>query len=33
MEVIKILLHRGKVFRNMMVFIDLEGGQLDHFIF
>lgn len=33
MEVIKILLHRGKVFRNMMVFIDLEGGQLDHFVF
>ena len=33
MEVIKILLHRGKVFRNMMVFIDLEGGQLDHFGF
>jgi molybdopterin/thiamine biosynthesis adenylyltransferase len=33
MEVIKILLHRGKIFRNMLVFIDLEGGQLDHFIF
>jgi molybdopterin/thiamine biosynthesis adenylyltransferase len=33
MEVIKILLNRGKVFRNMMVFIDLEGGQLDHFVF
>jgi molybdopterin-synthase adenylyltransferase len=33
MEVVKILLRRGKVFRNMMVFIDLEGGQLDHFVF
>jgi molybdopterin-synthase adenylyltransferase len=33
MEVIKILLHRGKVFRNMIVFIDLEEGQLEHFVF
>ena len=33
MEVIKVLLRRGKVFRNMMVFIDLEAGQLDHFVF
>jgi len=33
MEVIKILLHRGKAFRNRMVFIDLEEGQLDHFVF
>jgi molybdopterin/thiamine biosynthesis adenylyltransferase len=33
MEVIKVLLNRGRVFRNMMVFIDLESGQLDHFVF
>jgi molybdopterin-synthase adenylyltransferase len=33
MEVIKILLHRGKLFRDTMVFIDLEEGQLDRFVF
>ncbi len=33
MEVVKILLGRGKVFRNMMLLVDLEGGQLDHFAF
>ena len=33
MEVVKILLHRGKLFRDMMVFIDLEEGQLDRFGF
>ena len=33
MEVVKILLHRGKLFRDRMVFVDLEEGQLDHFVF
>ena len=33
MEVIKILLHRGRLFRDMMVFIDLEEGQIDRFVF
>ena len=33
MEVIKILLSRGRVFRNRMVHVDLESGQWDEFVF
>ena len=33
MEVIKIILKRGKIFRNMMVYIDLETGELNEFFF
>ncbi|MGD2124710.1 MAG: HesA/MoeB/ThiF family protein [Desulfobacteraceae bacterium] len=33
MEVIKILLGRGKPFRNMMVYADLEEGELNQFSF
>lgn len=31
MEVIKILLHRGKIWRNIMAYIDLENGSFDEF--
>lgn len=33
MEVLKIILKRGKIFRNMMVYIDLEAGELNEFFF
>ncbi len=33
MEVLKILLGRGKIFRNRMMHIDLEGGCLNEFLF
>ncbi len=33
MEVLKILLKRGKTFRNMMVYLDLEAGQINEFFF
>ncbi len=33
MEVIKILLGRGKPFRNVMVHVDLEGGEMNRFSF
>lgn len=33
MEVIKIILKRGKIFRNVMLHVDLEGGQLNEFLF
>ena len=33
MEVLKILLHRGKIFRNIMAHIDLENGCLEEFRF
>jgi molybdopterin-synthase adenylyltransferase len=31
MEVLKVLLHRGKIFRNIMAHIDLENGRLEEF--
>jgi molybdopterin/thiamine biosynthesis adenylyltransferase len=31
MEVVKILLNRGSVFRNAMVYIDLERGEISRF--
>ena len=33
MEVIKILLNRGSAFRNAMVYLDLERGELNRFSF
>jgi molybdopterin/thiamine biosynthesis adenylyltransferase len=33
MEVLKILLHRGRIFRNMMLFVDLEEGEMSQFTF
>jgi molybdopterin/thiamine biosynthesis adenylyltransferase len=33
MEVLKILLNRGRLFRNMMLFVDLEEGELNPFTF
>jgi molybdopterin/thiamine biosynthesis adenylyltransferase len=33
MEVLKILLNRGRPFRNMMLFVDLEDGELNQFTF
>lgn len=33
MEVVKILLNRGSVFRNAMVYIDLERGEMSRFVF
>lgn len=33
MEVIKIILKRGKIFRNIMLHVDLEGGQVSEFTF
>jgi len=33
MEVIKILLNRGRVFRNAMVYVDLERGEINRFNF
>jgi len=33
MEVVKILLKRGRPFRNLMIHLDLETGHLDEFIF
>ncbi|MBW1852454.1 MAG: HesA/MoeB/ThiF family protein [Deltaproteobacteria bacterium] len=32
MEVFKIILKRGKVFRNVMMHVDLENGELNEFI-
>jgi molybdopterin/thiamine biosynthesis adenylyltransferase len=33
MEVLKILLNRGKIYRNVMVHIDLETGEINEFSF
>ena len=33
MEVVKILLGRGKPFRHTLVHVDLENGQMEHFTF
>lgn len=33
MEVLKVLLHRGKIFRNIMAHIDLENGCFEEFCF
>lgn len=33
MEVIKVLLDRGKILRNMMIHIDLEAGAVEEFFF
>jgi molybdopterin/thiamine biosynthesis adenylyltransferase len=33
MEVLKILLGRGKIFRHMMLHVDLENGRLSEFVF
>jgi len=33
MEVLKIILKRGRIFRNIMAHVDLERGQLNEFIF
>jgi molybdopterin-synthase adenylyltransferase len=33
MEVLKILLRRGSLFRNVMAYVDLENGRLDTFRF
>ena len=33
MEVIKILLNRGKPFRNIMVHVDMEAGEMSRFSF
>ncbi|MGV8080759.1 MAG: ThiF family adenylyltransferase [Syntrophales bacterium] len=33
MEVLKVLLHRGKVFRHVMAHIDLESGRFEEFRF
>ena len=33
MEVVKILLNRGKPFRNVMVHVDLETGEICPFTF
>jgi len=33
MEVIKILLNRGKLFRNTMVHVDMESGEMNRFSF
>jgi len=33
MEVLKVILTRGKILRNIMAHIDLEKGQLNEFVF
>jgi hypothetical protein len=33
MEVLKILLRRGSLFRNTMAYVDLEQGRLEPFRF
>ena len=33
MEVLKIILKRGNIFRNIMAHVDLEKGQLNEFVF
>ena len=33
MEVVKIILKKGKIFRNTMVHVDLETGQINEFTF
>ena len=33
MEVLKIILNRGKIFRNAMVYVDMETGQLNEYKF
>ncbi|MBW1702589.1 MAG: ThiF family adenylyltransferase [Deltaproteobacteria bacterium] len=33
MEVFKIILNRGKTFRNVMVHVDLETGEIKEFVF
>ncbi|MBW2650850.1 MAG: HesA/MoeB/ThiF family protein [Deltaproteobacteria bacterium] len=33
MEVLKIILKRGKIFKNAMLYVDLETGQMNEFVF
>ena len=33
MEVLKIILKQGKIFRNSMAYVDLEKGKLNEFVF
>jgi len=33
MEVLKIILNRGRLFRNTMVYVDMETGQLNEYKF
>ncbi|MBW2569011.1 MAG: HesA/MoeB/ThiF family protein [Deltaproteobacteria bacterium] len=33
MEVFKIILKRGKIFKNAMLYVDLETGQMNEFVF
>jgi hypothetical protein len=33
MEVLKIILNRGKIYRNRMVHVDLETGEINEFCF
>jgi molybdopterin/thiamine biosynthesis adenylyltransferase len=33
MEVLKIILERGRIFRNMLLHVDLEAGRMDEFSF
>ena len=33
MEVIKILLNRGRPYRNVMVHVDMESGEMNRFSF
>ena len=33
MEVLKIILKRGKIFRNVMLHVDLETGEMNEFVF
>ena len=33
MEVFKIILKRGKTFKNVMLYVDLEAGQMNEFVF
>jgi molybdopterin/thiamine biosynthesis adenylyltransferase len=33
MEVLKIILKRGRIFRNVMLHVDLETGEMNEFVF
>ena len=33
MEVLKVILKRGKIFRNAMLYVDMEAGQINEFTF
>jgi len=33
MEVLKIILKRGKIFKNAMLYVDLETGRMNEFVF